>query len=237
MIHLEDFGSQEGDESRKTNGNIELQPVDSFGGGHATNFEDPNPDNSDEGSIHREIGPQGEPSTLDLENPEESTTGSPQNALAKKIMALQQQRKNLTVRQRVAIVIGTLPVVVCSLEMIPDRCHVCRDDMELDAYFFTAAVCGGFAAVIYGDSLVYWLPRLVGGSISALGSLFTIWMVLTSIPSNLAFLLFFVGALGAMPGVLIYFLMKIVADECFVSDLDDYDEIAPLTKIRITSAD
>jgi hypothetical protein len=95
----------------------------------------------------------------------------------------------------------------------------------------------GFAAVIYGDSLDYWMPRLLGGSISALGSLFTNWMLLTSIPANLAFLFVFVGILGAMPGVVIYFLLKVISDECFESDLDDYDEIAPLTKIRITSAD
>ena len=139
-------------------------------------------------------------------------------------------------RQRLAILIGILPVAICSLEMIPDRCHLCREEMALDAYFFTAAMCGGFASVIYGDSLEYWMPRLVGGSISALGSLFTVWMLLKSVPTNLAFLFVFVGILGAMPGVLIYFLMKIVADECFPAEVDDYDEIAPLTKVRITSA-
>jgi hypothetical protein len=95
----------------------------------------------------------------------------------------------------------------------------------------------GFAAVIYGNSLDYWMPRLLGGSISALGTLFTNWMLLTSIHTNLAFLFVFVGILGAMPGVVIYFLLKVISDECFESDVDDYEEIAPLTKIRIASAD
>jgi hypothetical protein len=108
--------------------------------------------------------------------------------------------------------------------------------MALDAYFFTAAMCGGLASVMYGDSLDYWMPRLVGGSISALGSLFTVWMLLKSVPTNLAFLFVFVGILGAMPGVMIYFFMKIIADECFPAEVDDFDEIAPLTKVRITSA-
>lgn len=180
----------------------------------------------------------GEPSTPthDLEGAQSASSPPIPHPLVQKFLAMREDRRRWSIRQRLAIVIGILPVAICSLEMIPDRCHLCREEMALDAYFFTAAMCGGFASVIYGDSLDYWMPRLVGGSISALGSLFTVWMLLKSVPTNLAFLFVFVGILGAMPGVLIYFLMKIVADECFPTEVDDYDEIAPLTKVRITSA-
>ncbi len=214
--------------------NIELPMTESLSPGSSLEA----PRQSDDNALDEEQGVLATECTMERQNPERGRTTPPPNALMRKLMAMREQRRRLTVRQRVAIVIGTLPVAICSLEMIPDRCHLCRQDMELDAYFFTAAMCGGFAAVIYGDSLDYWMPRLLGGSISALGSLFTVWMLLTSVPTNLAFLFVFVGILGAMPGIVIYFLLKIVADECFASDVeDDYEEIAPLTKIRITSAD
>jgi len=164
-----------------------------------------------------------------------------QNALVRKLRIIRDQRRRLSARQRVAIVIGMLPVAICSLEMIPDRCRICRKDVQMDAYIFTAAICGGFGAVIYGSSLDYWMPRLVGGASAALGSLFTNWMVLTSIPAKWSFLLLFFGILGAMPGVVIYFTLKIVADECFENSDEDleeeYEEIAPLTKIRIVQGD
>ena len=235
MIPLPKFDSQDEVDDRAMN--IELQTTESTGkdGESSVDGEDDVNARVEEGELHH-WSPATE-SQIGDDALQEASSDASRSALIKRLLSLQRQRKKLTFRQTTAVIIGTLPVAVCSLEMIPDRCHICRDDMELDAYFFMAAVCGGFAAVIYGNTLDYWMPRLLGGSISALGSLFTIWMLLTSIPSNLAFLFFFVGILGAMPGVVIYFLMKIVADECFVSDVDDYDEIAPLTKIRITSVD
>jgi hypothetical protein len=59
-------------------------------------------------------------------------------------------------------------------------------------------------------------------------------MLLQSIPSNVAFLFVFVGVLGAMPGVVAYFLIRIVSDECYVSDLNDFDELSPLTRLRLS---
>ena len=160
-----------------------------------------------------------------------------QNAIVRKLRIIGDQRRRLSASQRVAVVIGVLPVAICSLEMIPNRCRICREDVQMDTYIFTAAICGGFGAVIYGSSLDYWMPRLVGGASAALGSLFTNWMVLTSIPAKWSFLLIFFGIMGAMPGVVIYFTLKIVADECFKNSDEDleeeYEELAPLTKIRM----
>jgi len=116
------------------------------------------------------------------------------------------------------------------MEIIPEWCQVCLEDDELDAYFFMAAICGGFVAVLFGRE-DYWMARFCGGSMSALESLFTIWMLLQSIPSNLTFLFVFIGILGAMPGLVAYFIVKIMSDESYVSDLDDYDEMVPLTRL------
>ena len=145
-------------------------------------------------------------------------------------------RRLFTLRQQIAIAVGILPVGIFALEMIPERCNVCLEGIELDSYFCIAAICGGLGALLFGDSSLdsYWLARLMGGSISALGLLFTIWMLLQSIPSNVAFLFVFVGVLGAMPGVVAYFLIRIVSDECYVSDLNDFDELSPLTRLRLS---
>lgn len=142
-------------------------------------------------------------------------------------------------RQLIGLAMGFIPVMIFALEMIPERCNICLPDVELDAYFFTAAICGGLGAVLFGNGsnnnniVDYWMARAIGGAIAALGSLFTIWMLLQSIDSNLAFLFIFVGILGAMPGLVTYFLIKIISDICYVSDVNDYEEFAPLTKIRI----
>ena len=174
---------------------------------------------------------------LELSDGATATIRTQQNALVRKLRRIRDHRRRLSSRQRLAVFIGVLPVALCSLEMIPDKCRICQEDNQMDAYIFTAAICGGFGAVIYGTSLDYWMPRLVGGAFSALGSLCTNWMVLTSIPAKWSFLLILFGILGAMPGVVIYFTLKIVADECFESsdkDLEDeYEEVAPLTKIRM----
>lgn len=141
-------------------------------------------------------------------------------------------RRRLSCRQRLGLLIGIVPVVLFSFEMVDEWCHVCLDDVEIDAYFFTVAFCGGIGAVMYGTSMDYWHARMVGGAISALGSLFTIWMLLSSISTNLGFLFLFLGILGAMPGFLAYFLIMILTDECFLTrfDDDDYDhDYAPLT--------
>jgi hypothetical protein len=141
-------------------------------------------------------------------------------------------RRRLSCRQRLGLLIGIVPVVLFSFEMVDEWCHVCLDDVEIDAYFFTAAFCGGLGAVMYGTSMDYWHARMVGGAISALGALFTIWLLLSSISSNLGFLFLFLGILGSMPGFLAYFLVMILTDECFLTRYgdDDYDhDYAPLT--------
>jgi hypothetical protein len=174
----------------------------------------------------------------------------PQSALVKESSSssssspLQEVLRLLSFRKVVSLLLGVTPICVFALEMIPERCHVCLDGVELDTYFFAAAVCGGVAAVSYGDGSTYLLARLLGGAISALGALFMIWLVLVSSSNTndgavVAFLLFgFVGILGAMPGVGAYFVIRILSDLCYVSDIHDFDEFAPLTKlITISSAD
>eukprot|EP00536_Pseudo-nitzschia_multiseries_P004856 jgi/Psemu1/11068/gm1.11068_g len=133
----------------------------------------------------------------------------------------------------------TVPVGVFALEMIPELCNMCLDEVELETYFVASAVCGGLGAVALLDddpSREYLAAKFMGGAASSLGALFTVWMVLRSIASDsvvvAVMVLFFAGAFGAMPGVLVYFVVKIVSDECWVSDLKDLeDDFSSLTKL------
>jgi len=168
------------------------------------------------------------------------------NALIRRLRMIRDQQRRLSARQRVALLVGVLPIVICTLEMLPGKCRICHHqqeegDVPVDTYFFFVAICGGFGAVIYGSSLDYWMPRLIGGATGALGSLFTNLLLLTSIPTKLAFLLIIFGLLGAMPGLMVYITLKIIADECFTTDDDveddEYDEIVPLTGICVVSGD
>jgi hypothetical protein len=161
-----------------------------------------------------------------------------------------------TRRQQCALCLAVLPVAFFSFQMIPSVCNsfcLQDDEGEMDAYFFTAAFLGGLGATVYNTSTPYWHARFIGGAISAIGSLFTNWMLLssangnsgTSSPSSsslsssiLSIALGVLGMIvGAMPGVVAYFIICIVSDECyltnfFAEDYDSYDdewERSPLT--------
>jgi hypothetical protein len=136
----------------------------------------------------------------------------------------QSHNRRWEIRKVLAILIGVLPVCFLALEMTPERCHFCIQGIHLYAYFITASICGGIAGIIYGPCNTYCSARGVGGAVAALSSLFTTWMLFESIHSDLVFLLVFIGILGAMPGLLAYWLVKILLDGCFSSSSEDDEE-------------
>ena len=134
----------------------------------------------------------------------------------------QQERSCQRRQQRLTLLLGILPVVCFSYEMIPSWCqYLClqEEDVSMDAYFFTVAFCGGLGAALYGTNPRYVHARIVGGSVSALGSLFTNWMLLSSMsshhPSYVAIVFGLIGCfVGSMPGVLVYFIFIL----CFLNE-------------------
>jgi len=141
------------------------------------------------------------------------------------------------VRYTVALSLCIVPVVIFAFEMVPERCKICLDNVELNTYFATSALCGGFGAVLLSrDFEEYVMARFLGGSVGSVGALFTIWMILKEMPPNniIHALFLLVGILGAMPGLIIYFLVKIVSDECGVRDEQEVqDNFSSLTKLLI----
>lgn len=141
------------------------------------------------------------------------------------------------VRYTIALLLCIFPVGIFALEMVPERCKICFGDVELNIYFITSALCGGFGAVLLNrDFEEYVVARFLGGSVGSTGALFTIWMILKEIPPNniLHSIFLLVGIFGAMPGLIVYFLVKIVSDECGVSDEQEFQEnFSSLTKLLI----
>lgn len=146
------------------------------------------------------------------------------------------RERRCSLRRTFAVLLGVVPVGLFALEMVPERCHLCLDHVELDTYFVVVALCGGVGATLY--SAEFWnysAARFLGGAVAALGSLFTVWMILQS--GGLALPFVVVGVLGAMPGVAVYFLVKILSDECCSgrNDDDGYDdEFRALTGVADT---
>mmetsp|Transcript_6104 Transcript_6104/g.15118 ORF Transcript_6104/g.15118 Transcript_6104/m.15118 type:complete len:232 (-) Transcript_6104:1221-1916(-) len=138
------------------------------------------------------------------------------------------------IRYTVALSLCIIPVFLFALEMVPERCHICLDRVELNAYFVTSALCGGFGAVLLShDFEEYFVARLLGGSVGSTGALYTVWMILKGMPPDnvLHALFLLVGFLGAMPGLIVYFLVKIISDECGVSgSQNSEDNFSSLTK-------
>jgi hypothetical protein len=105
--------------------------------------------------------------------------------------------------------------------------------VELNTYFFASALCGGFGASLFcRDFAEYFLAKFLGGTIGSLGALFTMWMILQAIPPTnaLSMISLLVGALGAMPGLLVYFLVKLISDECWSDQQEFEDDFSSLTK-------
>ena len=155
----------------------------------------------------------------------------PQRTVERRFI-LQQEIACQRRQQQFAALLGILPVAFFSFEMIPSWCqYFClqQEHTSLDSYFFTAAFCGGLGAALYGSNPRYLFARFVGGSISALGSLFTNWMLLSSMsshhPSSVAVIFGLIGLfVGSMPGVVAFFVLKILTDECHLSDIFMEDE-------------
>jgi len=139
-----------------------------------------------------------------------------------------------TWRHWVGVSISVLPLLIFAVRA---STHRWRPNQVFPADFaIIAATCAGLGAVLFGSVDYYddryWLARFMGGTTSSISALCIMIIVLSSISheadTNVApFLL--VGILGVMPGIVVYYLIRIMSDECcrersLWAEPDDNDE-------------
>jgi hypothetical protein len=191
---------------------------------------------------------------ISCDNSDDENSEKPTGVLSQRILqavrhhqlqrALQERNAKCSVRRVFAVLVGITPIMLFgwSLMVAEERDDNCKSllcllgAVEEETYFGFVAVCGGFGALLYSSEFWnYSLARWVGGCVSALGSILTIWTVSqTMSPSDhlaviVALMCMFLGLLGALPGLLFYYVIKIGIDECFASEEDCDDEYAALT--------
>ena len=134
-------------------------------------------------------------------------------------------RKWLKCYQRMVICLSLPPLYFLAMEMTKEHCHFCHekiDDSHNVYIIMAAAVWGSFMATLYeacGSRKHSWCGSIIGGALAASGSLFTMWMLLKSITTGDVVFVFalVVGVLGAMPGIMLYYVAKILCIELYRS--------------------
>lgn len=127
------------------------------------------------------------------------------------------QRRWLRCYQNIVLALSLPPLYFLAMEMTQEHCHFCQhaiDDNPSNPYIIVAAALWGSLMVTLYDRSHLW-ASIFGGAVAASGSLFTMWMLLKSITSNDVVFVFalLVGILGAMPGIMIHFVAKILCEE------------------------
>jgi hypothetical protein len=198
--------------------------------------------------------------TIAAENDFRDDAMSPRNGLLSTLIlqeikkhylqtAIRQQQPCCSFRRVAAALLAILPFVVVVLDITirstafsnysnknnhDKNCRWCilLPHWEVETAIGMVSLCGGFGAFLYSNE--YWnysLARWIGGFVSSLGSLLTIWMFSQNLSgdSNTVIALgvsLFVGILGAMPGIVVYFLAKITTDDCCATSCDMHDGLS-----------
>lgn len=110
--------------------------------------------------------------------------------------------------------------------------------MELKTNFVPSAFCGGFGAILLNhDCLKYVLVRFLGGIIGSLGTLFTICMIMQTLPPINGVIFHFSSSSNSRHYAQFNctLLVKIVLDKwCWVTGQQDFkDDFSSLTKMII----
>ncbi|CAJ1930911.1 unnamed protein product [Cylindrotheca closterium] len=142
--------------------------------------------------------------------------------------------------QRIVLGLSLPPLYFLAVEMTKEHCYFCHraiDDSSNTCIVVAAALWGSLMATLYEqcNRNHHCCASVFGGALAASGSLYTMWMLLESIASNDVVFLFalLVGVLGAMPGILLYFVAKIFCSE-FSKQTNVGNEA---TRERVMSAD
>ena len=92
-------------------------------------------------------------------------------------------------------------------------------DITTDGSYTLGAAISAVHLAGGGNWLSASILAIIGGALAASGSLFTMWMLLKSITTGDVVFVFalVVGVLGAMPGIMLYYVAKILCIELYRS--------------------
>jgi hypothetical protein len=102
-----------------------------------------------------------------------------------------------------------LSIVFCSMEMVPGW-GIFHLNWPPGAFYLIMLICGGVSGLFFAAE--YPLPGLIAGAISGLGALYAIALVLENVDSVYDVFLVIAGLVGALPGVGVYFALKLAQD-------------------------
>jgi len=71
-------------------------------------------------------------------------------------------------------------------------------------------ICGAVSGTFLGAR--YPVPGLIGGAVSGVGALYAVALVLDNVDSVYSLFLVIAGMIGALPGLIVYFVLKLVQD-------------------------
>ena len=102
-----------------------------------------------------------------------------------------------------------LAIVFCSMEMVPGW-GIFHLDWPRWVFYTIMLICGGASGTFLAAR--YPLPGLIAGAVSGLGALYAIALVLDNVESVYDVFLAIAGLIGALPGVIVYVVLKLVQD-------------------------
>jgi hypothetical protein len=102
-----------------------------------------------------------------------------------------------------------LSIIFCSFESV-DGWEIFHVGWPQWAYFAIVLVTGTLAGAAYGKR--YWLPGALGGAVAGVGALFAIGLPLRVLPLVNRSLLLLFAAVGCLPGVGFFWLLRMLQD-------------------------
>jgi hypothetical protein len=122
-----------------------------------------------------------------------------------------------TAGQKLGQFIFWLPMVFCSMEIVPNW-GIFNLDWPPEVYFVIMAVCGAAAGALMAPN--YRVPGLVVGLLAGPGGLFAVTLLLQNVNSIHTIAIVLVALIGCLPGVGVGFALKVVQDR-FAQQLDE----------------
>lgn len=122
---------------------------------------------------------------------------------------MSKQSDGATRGQTIGGAIFGLAIVFCSMEMVPGW-GIFHLEWPRWVFYTVMLICGAASGTFLAAR--YPVPGLIAGAISGVGALYAVALVLDNVESVYDVFLVIAGMIGAVPGVIVYVVLKLVQD-------------------------